>query len=106
MSKERGSVTAELVVVFPAVALLVGLMCWLGSTQAKVMTATQASSQLARLAAINPAQVSALAGSLGVGYRMWHAGKLVCVRVVESSKSSWLGSLPIKQKSCARVQGK
>jgi hypothetical protein len=104
--KERGSVTAELVLLFPVVALLVGVLCWLGAAQAQRISAVQAASQLVRAAAIDETKVPLLAARLGVGYKTIHPGALVCVRVSKKSRSIWLGSLPIEHKACARKEGK
>lgn len=106
MPKERGSVTAELVLLFPVVALLVGLLCWLGAAQAQRISTVQAASQLARTAAIDEFKVPALATQLGVAYRTTHPGSLVCVRVTKKSRSTWLGFLPIEHKACARREGR
>ena len=103
---QRGAATAELVILFPAVALLIGLLVWLGAAQAQRVTVVQAAGQLARAAAINESQVSALANKLGVGVSLSHSGSWVCAKAWLRSGNAWLGAVPIAQKFCTRVEGK
>jgi hypothetical protein len=106
LSGESGAATAELVILFPAVALLIGLLVWLGAAQAQRVTVVEAAGQLARAAAINESQVSVLATKLGVGVSLSHSGSWVCAKASLRSGSAWLGAVPIAQKFCTRAEGK
>jgi Flp pilus assembly protein TadG len=106
LKSQRGSITAEFVVLFPAFLLLVALLCWLGAAQAQRLAVVRAASQLTRLAAIEPAKVPAMASQLNVVAKVQKTGYLVCVTANAKSTSRWLGSVPLQQRFCSRSEGK
>jgi len=102
---ETGAVTAELVVVLPVVAALIGVVAWLGVAQVERLTVVRAAGALVREAAINPAGVPALASKLGVGASVAETAAWVCVTA--SKPSGWrpLGTVQLKQRFCQHPEG-
>jgi hypothetical protein len=109
--KDSGSVTAELVLTLPAVAMIVALALGAMSVQLQRMELVSAASTIARaIARDEPIEiVDALVADLGeqVGFEIQEELGVVCVvlRTEIGILSIDLSGLELIEKQCAKAQG-
>lgn len=109
LSIERGSVTAEFVLLLPGVIMILVLALSLLSLQIQRVQLVELAAAGARLAAIggtdNELQEMVSETNLSVRTGINYKDQMVCYQVALDKNIFWIGSLPISETQCARKTG-
>lgn len=100
---QNGSVTAEVVLLLPSVALLFALLSLVASLQVANLELVSQAGQLARAYAIgqSPKEVAALAEQMQLQLRFQSKADWLCVTATRLVRTWFVPSLPLSQTQCA-----
>jgi hypothetical protein len=104
---QSGSVTAELVLLLPSMALLFALLSLVASLQVANLKLVSQAGQLARAYAVgqSPKELATLAEQMQLQLRLQSKADWLCVTATRLVRTWFVPSLPLAQTQCALPVG-